>query len=189
MALNVAQYEEFCELLRRVPQLVDRLQARSPGFPEDVLQWLKQVEAALQNNRLAVVSQVAAARAALIGAARGVQSRDIVVSGRVTPRKLCDAAASIALERCGQLVHSAIADRQAVFQEAERIARQVMTVASAKGLVRACEAQATHQQFLHCLQQSVANDPDLVSAHAHLVSLVGKNDVLVFLDRALVGVA
>jgi hypothetical protein len=60
-----------------------------------------------------------------------------------------------------------------------------MTVASAKGHVAACRGPANHQQFLECLQQRIAADPDLISAHAHLVGLVGKNDVLVFLDRAL----
>jgi hypothetical protein len=43
MALNVAQYEEIASLLRQVPRLVDRLEARRSGFAEDVLEWLKQV--------------------------------------------------------------------------------------------------------------------------------------------------
>jgi hypothetical protein len=60
----------------------------------------------------------------------------------------------------------------------------VIAVADAQGMVRDCAGQS-HQQFLLCLQQKIAADNDLASAYAHLIALVGKNDVLVFFDRAL----
>ena len=189
MALNVAQYEEISTLLRQVPRLVDRLEARTPGFSEGVLAWLKQAETTMENNRLPVVSQIASCRATLIEAARGVQGKDIAFVGRATPRKVHEATASMVLDRGNQLLHGVIAERQAVFQDAQRIAGQIMTVADAKGLVRDCSGGQAHQQLLQCLQQKVAGDPDLVSAYTHLVALVGKNDVLVFLDRALATVA
>lgn len=185
MALNVAQYEEFCALLRQVPRLVDQLEARNAGFIGGVLAWLKQAETALENNRLPVVSQVASCRATLIEAARGVQNKEVVFAGRATPRKIQEATASMVLDCSNQLLHAVIAERQTVFQDAERISGQVVAVAEAKGLVRDCRGGQTHQQFLLCVQQKVTVDPDLASAYAHLVALVGKNDVLVFLDRAL----
>ncbi len=185
MALNVAQYEEITALLRQVPRLVDRLEARSPGFVDGVLAWLKLAETALENNRLSVVSQVASCRATLIGAARGVHDKDVSFVGRPTPRKVQEATASLVLDRGNQVLHGVIAERQATFQEAERISGQMMAVADAKGLVRSCAGDPSHQNFLLCIQQKVAADPDLASAYAHLVSLVGKNDVPVFLDRAL----
>lgn len=188
MALTVVQFEEISALLRQVPRLVDRLEARQSGFVEDVLAWLRQAEVTLENNRLAVVSQVAACRATLIEAARGVHNKDVAFVGRATPRKVQEATASMVLRRSNDLLYNVIAERQAVFQEAERIAGQVMAVAEAKGLLRDCDGNRTHQQFLVCVQQKVSADHDLASAYAHMVALVGKNDVLVFMDRALVKV-
>lgn len=188
MALTVAQFEEINALLRQIPRLVDKLEARQSGFVKDVLAWLRQAETILENNRLAVVSQVAAWRAMLIESARGVRNKDVVLVGRATPRKVQEATASMVLQLSSNLLHGVIAERQAVFQEAERIASQIMAVAAAKGLFRDCDGNLAHQQYLMCVQQGVAADNDLASAHAHLVALVGKSDVLVFLDRALVKV-
>ena len=189
MALNVIQYEEIGALLHQIPRLVDKLEARQSGFVEGVLAWLRQTEVTLENNRLAAVSQVAACRATLIEAARGVHSKDVVFVGRATPRKVREATASMVLQRGNDLLHSVIAERQAVFQEAERISRQVMAVAAAKGLLRDCAGTGQRQQFLECVQQKVAADQDLASVYAHLVALVGKADVLIFLDRAITKVA
>ena len=189
MALNVAQYEEIASLLRQVPRLVDRLEARRSSFAEDVLEWLRQVETTLENNRIPAVSQIASCRATLIGAARGVRAKEVVFVGRATPRKMHDATASMVLERGNELLHAVIAERQAVFQEAERITRQIMTIAEAKGFIRACNGGRPHQAFITCLQQSIAEDRDLVNAYSHLVALVGKTDVLIFIDRALPKVA
>jgi len=185
VALNVVQYEEFASLLRQVPRLVDGLEARSSNHVDDVLAWLKQAELTMENNRLPAVSQVAACRARLIGATRGVQDREVIVIGRPTTRKVREATASLVLLRCNDLLHAVIAERQAVFEEAERIARQVVTIAAAKGIIETCADGRPHHAFLACLHQQVADDPDLAAVNAHLVSLVGRTDVLVFLDRAL----
>lgn len=186
MALNVMQYEEIAALLRQVPGLVDRLEGRGSNFVEGVMSWLKQAETVLENNRLPVVSQVASCRATLIQAMRGIQNNDVVVSGRATPRKMQEATASMVLQRGNDLLHNVIAERRTTYQDAERISRQMMAVAEAKGLVRACDDGRPHQQFLACLQQKIAEDANMASAYAHLLGLVGKTDILVFLDRALV---
>ncbi len=185
MALNVVQYEEIVSLLRQVPGLVDELEARRSGFIDDVLAWLKKAESTMENNRLPAVSQIASCRALLIGAGRGVQSKELVLVGRPTARKLQEATASMVLERSNEVLQGAIAERQAVFQDAERISLQVMTVAEAKGLIEACGDSGPHHAFLGCLQQRLATDSDLANGYAHLVSLVGKTDVLIFLDRAV----
>lgn len=188
MALNLAQYEEIASLLREVPRLVDRLEARDSAFVQGVLVWLKAVETALQSNRIPAVSQIAAFRATLIGAVRGVRHNEIAVAGRPTPRKIRDATASMVLDRGNQLLHGVIAERQTIFQEAERIARQVVAIADAKGLIQPSVGGETHHAFLSRLQQNIARDGDLVNAYSHLVSLVGKTDVLILLDRALTSV-
>jgi hypothetical protein len=188
MALNIVQYEEIVTLLREVPPLVDQLEARGSGFPDGVLDWLKRAETTLEGNRLAVVSQVSACRAQLIEAGRGVQLGELAFVGRPTGRKIREATASIALQRGNDLLHAAISDRATAFGEAERLARQLLAVADAKGLVGLDDGRP-HQMRLSELDRRIAGDPDLASGYVHLVALVGKTDVLIFIDRALSGLA
>lgn len=184
MALSVAQYEEIASILHEVPRLVDDLEARRADFPGRVLAWLKRAERALEDNRLPACSRVAAWRAALLQAGRGVQHPDVRMLGRPTVRKLLEATACMALEHGNDLLHTAVGDREGIFQEAERIAQQLLAVIAAKGLLDGRSA-SSHQERLLDLQQRVASDRDLAAVYAHLVSLVGSTDVLVFFDRAL----
>ncbi len=186
MPLNLIQVEEISALLQQVPQLVDRLEKRRSDFGDGVLAWLKQVETILESNRLPVVSQVAACRAMLLQAARGVQSGDITFVGKPTARKNRVATAGMVLQRCNQLLHDVIAERQTVFQEADRLARQLIAVAEANGIIQRCKGNSTHQAFLQCVQKCIAADPNLVSVYTHLIALVGKVDLLIVLDRAIV---
>jgi hypothetical protein len=187
MALNVAQYEDIVSHLGKVPGLVDMLEERRTGFPDAVLEWLRAVEKSLENNHMAVVSQVSGCRAMLIESARGVYSEEISFTGRPTVRKIQDGVASLVLQRVSDLLHAAIAEREAAFAEAERISRQVIAIADAKGMVQACDDGRPHQAVLECLRGKLGADQDLASVYVHLVSAVGKTDVLVFLDRAIFG--
>lgn len=185
MPLNVVQYEDIVAHLRRVPALVDMLEARRTGFPDAVLEWLKEIEKSLESNHMPAVSQIAGCRAMLIESARGAYSEEISFTGRPTVRKIQDGVAGLVIQRTSDLLHSAIAERQSAFQEAERITLQIVTVAEVKGMIEACDDGRPHQQMLTCLQEQVGADPDLAGVYVHLVALVGKTDVLVFLDRAL----
>jgi hypothetical protein len=186
LALNIVQVEEINALLQEVPRLVDRLENRSSDFWDGVHTWLKHAENILENNRLPTVSQVAAYRAMLLQATRGAQSGDITIAGKPTPRKIRDATATLVLQRCNQLLHDLIAERQTVFQEADRLARQLIAVAEVNGMIQRCKNNSPHQAFLQCVQKSIEADPNLLGVYTHLVALVGKVDVLIFLDRAIV---
>lgn len=185
MALTIAQYEGILGVLREVPILVDKLEARHAGFFEDVLLWLKQAEQSLTNNRLPAASQIAAYRARLIEAGRGVQQGDLTIAGRPSVRKIKEATAALLLGQSNEVLQTVISERQAVFQEAERIARQLLSVAHAKGLVTTANGGGSHQRFLHELRDRLAADPDLANVNAHIVGLVGATDALVMLDRGL----
>jgi hypothetical protein len=189
MALNVVQYEDIAGHLRRVPELVDMLEQRRTGFADEVLGWLKGVEKSLESNHMPVVSQVSGCRAMLIESTRGAYSEEISFTGRPTTRKIQEGVASLVLQRSSDLLHAAIAEREAAFSEAERISRQIIAVADAKGMIEACADGRPHQSMLQCLRDAIAADQDLASVYVHLVSVVGKTDVLVFLDRSLAGIA
>lgn len=185
MALNVVQYEDISAKLREIPDLVDMLEARRTGFPDAVLLWLNSTEQSLEANHMPVVSQIAGLRAMLIESARGVYSEDISFTGRPTTRKIQDGVASLVLQKSSEMLHGAIAERQAAFSDAERISLQILAVADAKGFLETCNDGRPHQAMLQCLRDQVQADADLASVYVHLVSLVGKTDVLVFLDRAM----
>lgn len=189
MALNLLQYEEIVGHLRQVPRLVDMMETRQYEFSDEVLAWLKRIETTLENNRLPAISQIASCRATLISASRGAYERDLNLIGRPTARKIMEATAARVLTRSADLLQSVIAERHSVFQEAERISRQIVAVAEAKGLRASCDDGRPHQDFLHCLQQRVAADTDLANVYAHLVGLIGATDILIFLDRSLASIS
>jgi hypothetical protein len=189
VALTVAQYEEILAVLREVPALVDKLEARHSGFFEDVLEWLKHAEQTLTNNRLPAASQIAVYRARLIEAGRGVQQGDLTIVGRPSVTKIKEATAALLLGRSNDVLQALIAGQQPVFQEAERIARQVLALARVKGLVPAPGAEGARGRFLQELRDQLAADPDLAPFHAHIIGLVGATDALVLLDRALASLA
>src|SRR3954470_15870080 len=185
MALTLLQYEHLGELLREVPSLVDALEERRPGFASDVVEWLRRVEGSLEDNRLPAVSQIAAGRAQLIEARRGTLPSGMVIAGRPTTRKIQEATAARVLERSSDVLHATIGEREATFQEAEKVTAQLVVVAGAKGIVAACEDGNTHAGMLRCVQQTLAADGDLAGGYAHLLALVGSTDVIILLDRAL----
>ena len=63
-------------------------------------------------------------------------------------------------------------------------AAQVVTVMQLKGWL-AGWATHGHQKGLESLLARMATDGDLANAHARLLALVGRADVLILVDRAL----
>jgi hypothetical protein len=181
----VAQYEELLRVLGEVSILVDKLEERRTDFSDDVLAWLKHAEQVLANNRLPDAAQIAAYRARLIEAGRGVQQRDLRIVGRQSLRRIKEATGALVLESGNNILQAVIADRKPVFQEAERISRQMLAMAQLKGVVTGPTDGDSQQQFLQKLRDQLAADPDFASIHAHVVGLVGSSDTLVVLDRAL----
>jgi hypothetical protein len=185
MALTIAQYEEVLSVLREVPSLVDKLEARHAALPEDVLEWLRRAERTLTSSGLPDGSQIAVSRARLIEAGRGVRRNDLAITGRLSVRRLREATASVVLERGNEILQAVVAVQRPVFQEAERIARQIVVAARIKGIVTAPGDGGRQHRFVAELRDRIAMDPDLAAAHAHLVGLVGVTDELILLDRAL----
>ncbi len=185
MPLRFVQVDEIGALLLQVPALIDGFERRSATFVDAVMAWLKAAEDVLKRDGLPEASHIAVSRSQLLEASRGLQSGEVKVKGRPTTRKIRDATAVSVLQRCNQVLHDLISERKAVFQDAERISRQLITVAEAKGILDACAAAGGGQAFLQCLQDKLVRDSDLAGIYLHLASLVGKHDVLIFLDRAI----
>lgn len=183
--LRTLNLEEIQGTLLRVPGLVDALDRNDAGFSARVRGWLAEVEEVLKNNRLAVAGEVAALRGTLIAAERGTVPSGISVTGRSTPRKLRDAAAADVLRRAESAVSGAVrADAERV-AEASRMIRQVATLAAWKGILPGADSSGTHSERLQAAWIAVSTDPDTAGAALHVAGLVGGQDALILLDRAL----
>lgn len=183
--LRIVNLEEIQTLLLRVPGLVHALEARESGFAGAVKEWLVQTEQVLTNNRMPAAAEVATLRGALISAERGVLPPGLTFLGRPTSRKVKDAAAADVLRKAQELVSGAVRADAAQVAEAQRLARQVVSVAQRKGLAEVMPAGGTHTERLAALWSAMLADPDVGSATVHLGGLVGSQDALVLLDRAL----
>jgi hypothetical protein len=183
--LRIVQLEEIQTLLRATPRLIDRYEHKRADFPQEVASWLKQVESALEQNRLHLVSQIAQLRAMLLGAQRGIAPDGLSMAGKASRRKLADAAALRALREATSQISKAIDSRTGQIAEASKIAQQIVAIASLKRLLENCQGFARHQERLQGLVTTIKRDSDLAPYYAALGGLVSQQDALVLLDRAL----
>ncbi|HEX7241550.1 MAG TPA: hypothetical protein VF263_14830 [Longimicrobiaceae bacterium] len=187
--LRTLNLEEIQGMLLRVPGLVDAMDRNDAGFSALVRGWLAEVEEVLKNNRLAAAGEVAALRGTLIAAERGALPAGITVAGRATPRRLRDAAAADALRRAESAVSGAVrADAERV-AEAEGMLRQVATLAAWKGTLPGPGYPGTHTARVQAAWSAVSTDPDTAGAALRVAGLVGAQDALILLDRALATVS
>ncbi len=92
--LRIVNLEEIQSILLRIPYLVDLQDQRDSSFEPDVKDWLSKCEKVLENNRLPASGNIAAFRALLISAERGVTPTEVTFHGRSTRRKIREAAAA-----------------------------------------------------------------------------------------------
>ena len=183
--LHIVNLEEIQNLLLRVPALIDRLEQRDPNFVQEVRRWLTILEEALVNNRMALAGNVAALRGTLDATERGIIPLGIVFHGRTTARKIKEATAADAIRRAGELVSNAIQEDVSRISEAERLGHQLVAVAKSIGLIKAGINVNDSAQKLKEIWKAISADPNINQGAVRLESLVGQNDALVVLDRAI----
>ena len=69
--------------------------------------------------------------------------------------------------------------------EADLLARQLVVAAQVKGLVNGPPASADHADAIQALWAAVLSEPEIGPGAVHLLSLVGPNDAVIVLDRAI----
>lgn len=182
MPLTISQHEEIVALLHDVPGLVDELEARHAGLYDDVLSWMRRAEKVLESNRLPACSQIAAYRAQLIEAGRGVYEPTLHFVGRPSVSKIKEATAAFIIGRTEHVLQDSIGARRAVIEEAQRIALHLVAVAYAKRLPGTRSTAVSDDPQI--LRDAIASDNDLAGGYTHLVGLVGSVDALMLLDRS-----
>ncbi|MEE8639573.1 MAG: hypothetical protein V3T41_04110 [bacterium] len=184
--LRIVNLEEVQGMLRRIPDLVDLQERRIPGFGEEVKRWLVALEKVLDNNRMPVAGNVAALRAMLISAERGVIPAGVAVHGRMTRKKIEQATATLVLHQISDMISDVVLPDVQRIAEAERLTRQLVALGKAKGLVKPPPSDGERTENLSVLWRTLAADPDVAGGTVNVEGLVGPNDALVILDRMIV---
>ena len=183
--LKCPQLEEIERQLLDVPGMVDSYERRDSDFVRRLVGWLVDLERAFQQNRLPAAGAIAVERAQVVSAERGVVPEGVVVQGRMTRRKLTDAAAIHALRSAAGLAASSIeADRERHRQAREMVCRMVaMAVAKQlRGFGRGDRDCSDADRW-----NSLWNDPDPRGGAIQLQGLVGHSDALILLNRGASG--
>lgn len=183
--LRIVNIEEIQDMLLRVSGLVELQENRGAGFVDEVMTWLESLEKVLSNNRMLVAANLAALRGVLLSAKRGVMPEGIRIHGRITSRKIAEAAASDVLRAAAELASSAILPDSSSVADAERQSRQIVVLARAKGLSLSLPEGHDRSGALKTLWRTLATDPDIGPGTVNVESLVGPNDALIILDRAI----
>lgn len=183
--LRIVNLEEIHNLLLRIPSLVDELERQEPHAIGNVREWLMTLELVLENNRLPLAGNIAALRGGLDSALNGVIPAGIAFHGRVSSRKIREAAATDMLKRASDLVTSAVQGDGNRIDEAQRVARQLIALARFKGLIPAGRPDGDPIENVKAVWNNMQTDQEIGQGAAHLIGLVGPHDALIVLDRGI----
>lgn len=182
--LRLIQMEEIERLLLDLPDLVRLQERRSTDFPARASGWLASLEEVLSANRLYHAGLVAGIRSNLTLADQGQVPAGLEYRGRPTRTRVMASAASEALQRSAEIVAGVLAENHPRFMEAERVAQQIIAALRSHGLLRKPD-EMTNEAYLRSLRSSLSQHSDLENVLVHLEGLVGPQDALVLLDRAI----
>jgi len=184
--LRILNFEEIQTHLLKVPELLVLLEKRAPGAFEAVNGWLKRFENILENNRLQQAALIAGLRGFLANAARGLGPELEGAQARGgTRRALKEAAAREVIRKASEIGVGLLEGDAGRFEEADVMARKMITMADFKGLIPKAPDPRDHTGNLKAIWKSIQKDKDLEQAALHLVSLIGPRDALVILDRGI----
>jgi len=183
--LQIANLEEIQGMLSSIPNLVDLQEQRDPNFVQDVKQWFSKLEKVLSNNRMAVAGIVATLRGVLISAERGIIPTGVEFHDRATRRKIREGAAAYLVRQTGDLVSSAIQKDCERVAEAERLTRQLVSMAKAKGLIKELPGRNNFGDTLKIIWRKMSVDANLSPGTVNVEGLIGPYDALIVLDRIM----
>ena len=183
--LRLIQIEEIQSLMLRVSSLVEQQKQRSPDFATGTASWLELLEGSLAANRLYQAGRIAAMRSSLLAAEHGQIPVDISLRSRPTRTRVVNAVAARVLREASEVTGSLLGEHQNRLSEGERIAQQVIAVAAARRILPRREPRVDNSRFLQDLRRTLARGDDLEVAVIHLEGVVGVQDALILLDRAL----
>lgn len=171
-------------MLLLLPQLVRQQEDRSGMFVENSAAWLAELERIFTDNKLYQSASIAMLRSSIVAARQGQIPSGIAFKGLPSRSRIRSAVAAQAIQKAAEVASSIIAENQRRFAEAEAIAQQLVAVAIPRGLVLPRSPGMSNTEYLADLRMRLMKG-DLENAVLHLEGLVGPNDTLILLDRAL----
>ena len=184
--LAIPHLEELEKLQLEIPGLVDALQARSSSICEDVGAWLARVESRLSQCRVSAAGELAALRAKLISARRGVIPDGLRFQGSPSPRRVREAtAAHVPGQACERLAFE-LRPHQERVREAHDILRALVASAGARGLLPGQKnGGEVKARSLGESWRAMANEPDLAPQTQRVQGVVGLSQALIVFAREL----
>ena len=183
--LRIVNLEEIQNLLLRVPSIVELGEKGDFGFVSCVKKWLTHMEIVLKNNKLSASANVAACRGLLISSEHGNIPSGLDFKGNVTKRKVREATATRCISETVHVVSDRIQKDVERVDEAERIIRQLVSIAKAKGLIVKVTEDNNFGDALNFVWKSMSADQVLTQGTISVEGLVGPHDALILLDRAI----
>ena len=183
--LRIVNLEEIQNHLLRVPAIVQLSQQRDINFISETKKWLTQLECTLKNNQLPVSANIAALRGNIISSEQGNIPTGIRFEGHATKRKIKEATASQSLSQAVDIITCSIQKDVDRINEAERVTRQLVSIAKNKGLITELPHGKNFSAILQHIWKKMAADQILSQGVVSVEGLVGPNDALLVLDRTI----
>lgn len=185
MLFRLVHAEAIAELILQVPRLVDLHKQKSTDFPGQVLNWLNSLEQLFTANRMHEAGAIALLRAKINATEQGQIAIKAEFRTKPNRSQLLQAAALEALDEGALIAQNLIRENKNRFADAGSVARQVISAAASMGLLFRDDPAESSNTYLERIRGSLKSNPELSSALVHLDGLVGQNDALILIDRAL----
>jgi len=183
--LRIVNLEEITDMLLRVPSLINLQENKDTNFIPEAKRWLLELEKILERNKIPAAGAVASLRGVLISSERGAIPVSIEFQSRATGRKIREATAAYVVRQANDIVSNLIRKDQERISEAERITRQLVSMAKAKGLIREHPYQDNFAERLRVIWRMMSADQALSQGTQSVEGLIGPNDALIILDRSI----
>lgn len=183
--LRIVNIEEVQNMLSSISGLVDLQQRRDYSFDEKVKVWLAKLEKILESNRIMQAGEVATLRGVVLSAENGIIPPGIEIHGRSSKRKIAEAAVTFALRQASSLVSDLLQKEVGRVSDAERMTRQLVAMAKAKGLINQIPNGNNHTEVLKFIWRTLSGDPEIAPGTTNVEGLVGPHDALIVLDRII----
>lgn len=183
--LRIVNLEQIQAMLLHIPALVDLQDQQDPNFVQEVKQWLTKLEKIFDNNRRPEAGIIAALRGMVISAERGVLPIELKIHGRTTRRKISTAAAAYVVQEISNLIANITQNDNERLAEAERLTRQLVSIAKSKGLIQELPGGDNFTDILKVIWRKMSADLDLSPGVVNVEGLLGPSDALIILDRTI----
>lgn len=183
--LRIINIEEIENILSNISGLIDLHQQRDSNFDEKVKAWLSMLEKALESNRIMQVGEVATLRGIILSAENGIIPPEINIHGRMSKRKIVEAATIFSLRQASTLLSDFLQKEIDRISDAERMMRQLIALAKAKGIISQLPNENNHSEELKLIWRTLSDDQEIAPGTINVEGLVGPHDALIILDRII----